>query len=81
MRKAQKVLALMLQYDKHRGLWYLRQYDTFLFRSVSVPQTILTALLLQAMAEAHKEEVGNFCLSSALHFCRRCGMSLLLSHS
>lgn len=60
MRKAQKVLFSVLQYDKHHGLWYLRQYDTFLFRSVSVLQTILTALLLQAMAKAPKEEVGNF---------------------
>ena len=58
MRKAQEVLVLELQYDKHHGLWYLHQYDTFLSWSVSVPQTILTAPLVQAMAEAPK--VGNF---------------------
>lgn len=60
MRKAQEVLFSELQYDKHHGLWYLSQYNTFLSWAVSVPQTILTAPLVQAMAEAPKEEVGNF---------------------
>lgn len=80
MRKAEEMWVLELKYDKHRGLWYLPQYNTFLSWSVSVPQTILTAPLVQATAEVPKE-VGNFVLSSALHFCRRCGMSLFLSHS